>query len=417
MFNRLTHHPAQITLIFVASLCACFQLANANEPAAHAPQKQFSKLLNIKWSRGTDLPQGFQDSDGGIIDSKLITVGGFCSGGLDIDNQRKPGIYPRGFLQKGWELDLKNSSAQWQALPDFPGDARQGLSASKVNNELYFWGGFSYSIPYAYQDGWKLSQQNGKWNWSKLPDFPWKITTIATAVIGTKIYAMGGADYNAEAFFTETDRTGKNDKIGSRLFVIDTTQLDQGWKELARCPGTSRWVHAAAAVNGKIYVIGGATGNIVKDGTSYGYCTVVDNWSFNPTSNKWTRLRDLPISSGNFPRGSQLVFKNRYILLPGGYQYSWILNPDGSLRPPYGKPTSAIPKTGLFNNVFVYDTQTNSFGSADAMPLDNNLPMTVVDGNQIYMIGGETGGGFVDNVYYGHHPELLLIGTLEETEN
>ena len=42
-------------------------------------------MLRIRWSLGPDLPQGFQDSDGGFIDGQLVTVGGFCSGGLEED--------------------------------------------------------------------------------------------------------------------------------------------------------------------------------------------------------------------------------------------------------------------------------------------------------------------------------------------
>ena len=62
--------------------------------------------------------------------------------------------------------------------------------------------------------------------------------------------------------------------------------------------------------------------------------------------------------------------------------------------------------------MFVYDAQTGRFGRADSLPIDNNLPMTVVRDNRIYLIGGETGGGVVDGEYFGHHPDLLLIGTI-----
>ena len=54
---------------------------------------------------------------------------------------------------------------------------------------------------------------------------------------------------------------------------------------------------------------------------------------------------------------------------------------------------------------------------ADSLPIDNNLPMTVVRDDSIYLIGGETGGGVVDGQYYGHHPDLLLIGTIEAINN
>ena len=80
---------------------------------------------------------------------------------------------------------------------------------------------------------------------------------------------------------------------------------------------------------------------------------------------------------------------------------------------PYGTPHNLNKGTGLYNDVFVYDVKTNTFGVADRMPIDNNLPMTVVRGDQIYMLGGETGGGVVEGEFYGHHPDLLLIGKMQ----
>jgi hypothetical protein len=408
---RRTAITATCALIFAAGELPAGDNVAFVDPRSPTKLKQ---MLRITWRRGPDLPQGLQDSDGGIIGGQLISVGGFCSGGLKIDNQRKPGRYPRGFLKKGWRLDLADAQANWQPLPDFPGAARQGLSAAKVDQSLYFWGGFSYSEPYCYRDGFRLSGKGDNWQWEALPEFPWPVTTVATSVLGSKIYAFGGADYNAEAFFTANDRHGKTERLGARLSVIDTRDLSAGWKQLPPCPGTPRWVHAFAAVGDKLYVIGGATGNVSQDGKQYGYCTVVDNWMFDVATSQWMRLADLPISSGNFPRSSQIVFENRYLILPGGYQYAWVLGTDGRIGKPYGKATSTNPKTGLYHDVFVYDTQTGRFGSTNPMPLDNNLPMTVVSGDQIYLLGGETGGGYVEGEYYGHHPELLLIGTIEE---
>lgn len=389
-------------------------ISRANDPPT-APQalESLQPMLKIHWKLGTDLPQGFQDSDGGFLGNRLITVGGFCSGGLEEDNRRKPGRYPRGFLQKSWALDLGRESSEWAPLPDFPGAARQGLSAASVRDSLYFWGGFSYDSPYCYADGWRLTHEEDKWRWSQLPDFPWKVNSVALAVVGSRIYACGGSDYNAERFFTESDRQNEIDRLGSRLFVFDTDDTAKGWRELETCPGTPRWVHTMAAVNGQLFVIGGASGDIIRNETSVGYCTIVDNWKFDTEQETWSRLRDLPVASGNFPRSTNNVFQNRYIILPGGYQYGHVLNPDGTLRQPYGQVHSANPNSGLCNDVFVYDVQSGLFGTADSLPIDNNLPMTVVRDDTIYLLGGETGGGIVDGQYYGHHPDLLLIGKIE----
>ena len=168
-----------------------------------------------------------------------------------------------------------------------------------------------------------------------------------------------------------------------------------------------------AAAAGKVYVIGGATGALTKGGREYGYCTVVDNWVYDPPTGKWSRIRDLPISSGNFPSGA-IAFRDRYVLLIGGYQYPHVANPDDSVRPKYGKAGRFRDKGAYYNDVFVYDTRADLFGRADSLPINNNLPMAVVKGDEVFLMGGETGGGMVEGEAYGHHPDLLLIGKISK---
>jgi N-acetylneuraminic acid mutarotase len=104
-------------------------------------------------------------------------------------------------------------------------------------------------------------------------------------------------------------------------------------------------------------------------------------------------------------------------LLIGGYQYPKIANPDGTLRNPYGVISRFHQKGDYNNDVFVYDAQTATFGTADKLPLNNNLPMTVVYGDKVFLIGGETGGGVVEGEEYGHHPDLCLVGTIREVNH
>jgi len=107
-----------------------------------------------------------------------------------------------------------------------------------------------------------------------------------------------------------------------------------------------------------------------------------------------------------------MTFQDRYIILAGGYQYANVANPDGSTRPPYGTPRRFNGVGDYYNDVFVYDVETGNFGRADGMPLNNNLSMTLVRNDEIYLIGGETGGAEVEGAFYGHHPELFLKGKI-----
>ena len=383
---------------------------SAAEPSPYAPQPQASlkRMLTIEWQKGPNLPHGFQDSDGGILHDTLISVGGFCSGQKGV--RRKKDTYPRGFFDKVWCLPLDKPKAKWVPGPKFPGAPRQELFAIDVGGALYCWGGFSYEKPYCYADGYRLARKDGQWTWSPLPPLPWAVSSSGIACIGSKIYVFGGADYNLKGFFTETARDGKTRRLGARLLVIDTKDLDSGWKELTPCPGTPRWICGMGAVGGKIYVLGGASGN---DNPAGAYCTVVDNWRYDPADDTWTRLRDLPVSSGNFP-GGRIVFADRYLVLVGGHQYAKVLGPDGTLRAAYGKGTKHYKNNPYFSDVFVYDTQTGDFGTATPLPLNNNLAMTVLRGDTLHLVGGETGGCEIDGEAFGHHPDLYLAGRVTE---
>ncbi len=381
-------------------------------------------MLKIQWRRGPDLPQGFQDSDGGFIGRHLISVGGFCSGGLEMDNQRKPGRYPRGFLDKAWALDTSQRDARWESLPRFPGEARQGLFAVAIDDAIYLWGGFSYTQPFCYANGFRLSRPSGRWKWDALPALPYPLTSAAMCAIDKRIYLLGGADYDGTiGFYTQSDRTGQISRLGARLWVLDTRTLTRSRNQrtnpdrLARIAPASG--HAALRARGR-----GGGRQAVCDRRSDGHSQGRKNQprllhrrrqlDVRPARSAWTRLRDLPVSSGNFPHSTNLVFRDRYVVLPGGHQYDWVANPDGTVRPKYGEASSVRKASGLFNDCFVYDTQSGLFGSADRLPIDNNLPMAVVRGDEIYLLGGETGGGEIDGVWYGHHPDLLLIGKISQ---
>lgn len=401
-----------LCLATVAALCP-FSLQGSDQ-GTRQTQESLPKLLSITWAKGPNLPQGFQDSDGGIIGHTLITACGFCQGceawknGSELSSS-KPGCYPRGFLKKVWGLNLNDFDSGWKTLPDFPGQARQENSAIVVDDQLYCWGGFNYTKPFSYEDGYRLSNRTGTWAWEPLPSLPSPVGGAGICAIGSTIYVCGGADYDETKFYTAANRSGSVARLGSRLLAIDTKNLAAGWKQLPECPGTPRWVAAMAAVRGQLYLVGGATGDV----PNVGYCTVADNWRFDPVSNRWSRLRDLPVSSGNFPSGV-IVFRDRFVLLVGGAQYAKVAKPDGTIVDKYGVASRFQNKGDYFNDVFVYDTQTGLFGTADRLPLNNNLPMTVVQGDKIYLIGGETGGATIEGELYGHHPELCLIGTIRE---
>lgn len=365
-------------------------------------------MLELTWSAGTPMPQGMQDNHVNLMGNHLVSVLGFCSG---ADDDWKPGKYPRGFLNKAWALDLDNESSGWIALPPFPGAPRQAGNGASVAGALYLWGGFSYDAPYTYADGYKLTRDGETWSWEPLPPLPSPTCWSGMSVIGKKVYALGGADYDAQAFYCFQDRTGDIKGLGQRLIVFDTEQPEAGWTERSKLPGTPRCLTGTPVIEGKIYVIGGIS--MLATGA---YANVVDNWRYDPEADIWERLRDHPLSASG-SSSSTIVYADRYILLPAGYQYGVVANTDGSDRPAYGTPEkvmrtwenhASFATTHYYNHHYVYDTREDRFGTATSLPFDDVASITVVRGDTAYIFPGETAGFYWDREYLGHRPEITI---------
>ena len=404
--------------VVLAFVVAASVAGAAEPPESPTPQPQTDvpQMLEFTWSAGRPMPQGMQDNHVALVDNWLISVSGFCGG---ADNDWKPGVYPRGFLNKVWGLDLADEAGGWVDLPSLPGAPRQGMQGTRVGDALYLWGGFSYSKPYTYRDGYRLSRRDGAWVWDELPPLPSPSCWAGSCVIGSKIYSFGGADYDAKRFYTLIDRTGKVKRLGARLIVFDTANPDAGWTERTPLPGTTRCLTATAVVDGKIYTVGGVA---VAD--SGAYCNVVDSWRYDPATDAWERLRDQPISGSGTSPGYP-VYEDRYILLPCGYQYGVLMKPDGAVVPLYGETSKIEPTwdkhpkfktTHYYNHCYVYDTRTNLYGTATALPFDDVASITVVTGDTAYLFPGETAGFVWEDEYFGHHPEFVLKGAIKELD-
>ena len=81
------------------------------------------------------------------------------------------------------------------------------------------------------------------------------------------------------------------------------------------------------------------------------------------------------------------------------------------------------PARRYFNDVFVFDVQTNTFGIASAsataepcllppgcgpLPLNNNVPQISVRGGELFVAGGEADVRSICGEEYQHYPRLAL---------
>lgn len=399
-------------MVAVATLLvagACF----AQEFEAPKPET-LKPLLKIDWRLGPDYPLGIQDPAVGIIHGKLVAAGGFSRDPLDIVKKYPQafGGEPSGFTKLSFVFDPKNESAGWTRIPDRPGPARQGAAVAVVDDMLYSIGGMSYTDPFTYRETYRLQEKDGQWIWEELPTCktPWPVygASGGAVVIGKRIYLVGGADFFKGPGATDNDfhsEAGRdNSPVGRALLVLDTANLDAGWKRLADCPGVPKFDSAVATVGGKIYQLGGDFAALAKPATpteeDLPYYNAVDSWVYDPATDQWTRLRDMPHGCNR----RALAYGDRYIVLIAGYKYRMTWNLDGTRTEVYNAEEKARSWTGFFENtVLVYDTNTGCLGTADRLIEKTSIPSAASAGDTFYIMAGEGGPRL-------WHPATLQIG-------
>ncbi len=374
--------------------------------------EELRPLLTIQWRLGADYPMGIQDSAVGCIGGKIVSAGGFTRHPLDIVKQIPDafGGDPSGFTKLAFVFDPKNEAAGWKRIADMAGPARQGAAVAVVDDMLYMMGGLNYTEPFTYRETYRLQAKDGQWVWEELPNclLPWPVygSSGSTVVIGKKIYILGAADSfkgpGAEGndFHSEAGRDGI--PVGRALLVLDTAKLEDGWKRLADCPGVPKFNSAVAAVGGKIYQLGGIFGPLTKKEAAY--YNAVDSWSYDPASDHWTRLRDMPHGANR----CALAYADRYIVLLAGYKYPLTWNLDGTVTGAYSDDEKKRDWVTFFEKtVLVYDTQSGRLGTADPLLEQTSIPSSAVVGDTMYCLGGEGGPRLF-------HPATLQIGKVVE---
>ena len=183
-------------------LAACVVAVPVLAEEAYCPARiQLKPILKIGWRLGPDYPMGIQDSAFGFLRGQMVSAGGFTRHPLDIVTHYSDafGGEASGFTKLAFALDPGQEDHGWRRVADIPGPARQGGAVAVVADAMYVMGGISYAEPYTYRDTYQLQGRDGTWAWRKLEScqLPWPVYGAAgsAAVIGSKIYLLGVADY------------------------------------------------------------------------------------------------------------------------------------------------------------------------------------------------------------------------------
>lgn len=304
--------------------CSLFLLC---APLLAGPVSSAQKLV---WKERAPLPLPRSGYMAGAMGGKYVVAGGSYWVGKT----------------KHWssEVDIFNPATNtWSKAASLP-QPRSDAASVVYGGTLYVWGGATPDQIRA--DA--LQFRKGKWSALPGSDLPGPRLYSVAVVCKGMVYLLGGMS-----------KSGDYSSISNAFWSWDPKAPQKGWKVLPPLPGPGLINHAMAAVKGKIYVLGGATHggkNVVN---------VKAIFEFDPATNRWIRLGDLPIGR----RCWWGVGLTNSILLLGGYTADYE------------------------RDVFNYELQSGELLNAGSMPHGICAAEFVRIGDSIIGTGGEVAPG------------------------
>jgi len=204
-------------------------------------------------------------------------------------------------------------------------------------------------------------------SWSKrglqiraLPSLPIPLAYAAGTVVGDTVYVAGGLD-----------KPGVQ-PASDKFLALDLWKSDAAWQELESCPGRSRLLATAGALNGTFYLAGGTALESVNGKVERTYLR--DAWSYRP-GRGWHRLADLPkaCSAGASPAPTL----DATLFLVGG--------DDGSLSG--FQPVEKHP--GFSRRLLAYHTESDAWSIEQEAPFPSATVQTAFWRGRYVFAGGE----------------------------
>jgi N-acetylneuraminic acid mutarotase len=266
----------------------------------------------------------------------------------------------------------------WQEVAPMP-TARRAPSANAVNGRIYVAGGIngvSLNVVEEYTpdlDSWRSRARMGQDRYMH-----------GSAVVDGRVYVFGGSSGNGSTYGLTLNSTEEYDP------ATDT------WQSRAPMP-TARWSVMGAAVNGRIYAIGGKSGSVMRAVEIY-----------DPASDTWSTGAPMPTARCC---GAAVTFDGQIYVIGGGDGYltaverydpvtdTWAIEP--------GMPTGRSSHTaqaaggrlyamGGWNGAVLeineaFDPSTSTWHGAAPLPTRRNGLASAVISSRIYTFGGWDG--------------------------
>jgi Kelch motif len=216
------------------------------------------------WRREEPSPLARDEARAAVIDGQIYMVGG---------HRRVGGLHPWRRWSSPALLIHDPRSGRFRRGPDLP---RPVDHAGVVTHDgrLYVVGGFSNGK--AQDTLWRYTPETERWD--RLEPMRQARGALDAAVIGDRLYAVGGAPPTTPKFDAEPYDTVEVYDFESRR-----------WSPAPDMP-TARHHHSVAVLDGQLYAVGGR--RVTEGGVNFGLEAVE---RFDPQEERWESLAPLPL--------------------------------------------------------------------------------------------------------------------------
>jgi N-acetylneuraminic acid mutarotase len=317
-----------------------------------------AQMPTSPWKKGAPFPEPDEELYGVAANGKLYVIGGW--------NDGKAG---------GVTYEYDPATDKWTKKQPMPKPAHHAALAA-ANGKIYVMGGFVAPSDTALPLGAAWQPIDNAWqydpatdSWKSLPPVPTKRGSAVAVEAGGKIYTIGGATtMEGRVLDDSRGRLESKDPFftafgPSRVLSVNEVYDPATNKWETRAPMSVPRNHAfSAAVNGKIYVIGGRTGQgFILTATN---TDVVEE--YDPLSDSWNAPKErMPTARSGGVSGTD----GRFIYVAGG-------------------EVTTQQLVGAFRAIEAYDPLTNSWSKLPPMPMPRHGAAGAVIGNRFHLVSG-----------------------------
>ncbi|MEA2734136.1 MAG: hypothetical protein QOE14_587, partial [Humisphaera sp.] len=315
--------------IAVAETAATIRIISSEDTPTPPPP---TPKNTITWTTRAASPIARAEALRAVVDDKIYVFGGFSGSEGPV---KRSDVY-------------SPATNTWTRIADLPTRLTHAGVAVE-GRDVYVAGGYVGKFATGYDQifgttaVWKYNVDANQW--TAMPALPRKLAGGGLVTIGRKLHYFSGNDEN---------RADAGDHV-----VLDLNNTAAGWHALAALPDARSHL-GYVALAGKIYAVGGQHGNDDL------LTTVKSVHVYDPATNIWTKLADLPVAVSHIA-SSTFVLAGRIVVAGGETSHE--------------HPT---------NRVTAYDPATNTWTAMSNLPSARFSGVAATIGGDIYFTGGSS---------------------------